>query len=87
MNSRPHVVQFPTVTLHVACVDADSIEVSFEPEGSVHVLRRDDMFVVEVSGPNPKPVEVAHLPGALIIGAWSEAETVVRNSRGEVLST
>jgi hypothetical protein len=75
------------VVLTLTCIDAPSVIVSFEPEGAVHTLRRDDWFRVEIVGPDEGDVEVSYLPDGLVVGAWSGARTHVWNKAGVELKT
>ncbi len=75
------------VVLTVTCTDLAQCEVAFEPEGSVHVLRPDDAFEVEVAGPGSGHLEITCVPGGVVIGAWSGAETRVRDRAGREVPT
>jgi hypothetical protein len=76
-----------SVVLSVACLEQPECKVSFEPEGSTHVLSTDDVLRVQISGPGGGDIDVAHLPDGLIIGAWRGAETRVWNKAGDELRT
>lgn len=84
MRDRPR----RTVSLLLTCLADDQCTVAFEPEGAIHVLRAGDWFEVEVSGGRGVPqIEVSYHPEGISIGAWSGAETHVRNRAGEDLPT
>ena len=73
------------VALTLTCLDAPSIQVSFEPEGAVHELRQGDQIRVEISGPDDGDVEISYLPVGIAVGAWAGATTRAWNRAGEEL--
>jgi len=75
------------VTFVLTCINAPSVVVSFEPEGAHHTLHRGDCFRVEMVGPDVGEPEISYTPNGVIVGAWSRAETRVRNRAGENLPT
>lgn len=76
------------VVLIVDCVQEQSCSVIFEPYGAEHILRREDQFRVEISGPGSGEVSVWHGPGAMSITPWEGADfTSVTNREGAVLDT
>jgi hypothetical protein len=72
--------------LLLQCFEVDSCEVAFEPWGAVEILRGDDAFDVEISGPGDGVVEIAYRPGGISVWAWSGAEAVARNKAGARLN-
>jgi len=73
------------IALTLTCIDAESVVVSFEPEGAHHQLKRGDWFRVEISGPDEGDAEISYVPGGLIVGAWAGAATRAWNRAGEEL--
>jgi hypothetical protein len=76
----------PTTRLLLQCLEGDSCEVAFEPWGAVEILRADDAFAVEISGPGDGVVEIGYRPGGMSVWAWSGADVVSRNKAGERLN-
>jgi hypothetical protein len=73
------------VVLTLVCIDAPAISVFFEPEGAQHQLQQGDSFKVEIVGPDPGEVEIAHSPVGLSVWPWSGAETRAWNRAGDEL--
>lgn len=74
------------VTFTLTCDEVDECRVAFEPDGSVHPLRRDDALDVEIAGPGSGRVEITFVPDGFIVGAWAGSETSARNWAGESLA-
>lgn len=75
------------VVFTLTCADSSGCLVSFEPEGAEHTLPANDEFRVEMEGAGSGIVDITHLPGRLIVGAWSGADTRVWNRAGVELAT
>jgi hypothetical protein len=76
------IQQTKTTRLLLQCLEGESCEVAFEPWGAVEILRADDAFNVEISGPGDGLVEIAYRPGSISVWAWSGADAVARNKAG-----
>lgn len=76
----------PTVRLVLSCVQAPSCSVIFEPFGVEYVLRADDDFHVEISGPGSGEVMIWWGPEAISVTPWVGGDyTRVTTSSGTTL--
>jgi hypothetical protein len=77
-----------TVRLVLSCVVADECSVIFEPFGAEHVLRANDDFHVEITGPGSGEVMVWYAPGAISVTPWLGGDySNVVTSSGQTLAT
>lgn len=77
-----------TSVLILECAQEASCGVVFEPYGAEHILRREDRFRVEISGPGSGEVSVWHGPGVISVTPWEGGDFVsVTNRIGDELPT
>ena len=90
MSSAYYDQRMPTARLLIQCTAPDACDVAFEPWGSVEILRPDDAFTVEITGPGDGLVEIALSSDGLSVFAWIDddgtiADMTAWNKAGERL--
>ena len=73
--------------LVLTCLDGDSCMVFFEPWGSEHELRRDDVFTVYTSELSAGGVEVSYTARGISLMFYTDVPLTVVNKAGEELAT